>query len=115
MIITNITVIDKIDISKVLKEINSPALWTFAANDWYRLISPYTPYDTGQLMQNVTIKPGEIIYEEPYAVYPYNGEHMNFKKDHNPKASARWDQRAIQEKQDEKLTQAVQGYINNKL
>lgn len=111
----NITVISKIDGSKVEKVFNSPSLQTFEAIEWYRLISPYTPYDTGQLMQNVTIKPGEIVYEEPYAVYPYNGENMNFKKDHNPKASARWDQRAIQEKQDEKLTQAVQGYINKKL
>lgn len=111
----NITIIDQIDVSKVLKTIDNPQLWTFAANEWYRLISPYTPYDTGQLMQNVTIKPGEIVYNEPYAVYPYNGEHMNFKRDHNPKASARWDQRAIQEKQDEKLTQAVQGYINKKI
>lgn len=111
----HITIDDKLDVSNVLKTIDNPQLWTFAANEWYRLISPYTPYDTGLLMQNVTIKPGEIIYEEPYAVYPYNGENMNFKKDHNPKASARWDERAKQEKQDEKLAQAVQGYIDKKL
>lgn len=110
-----IRLIDKVDISRVSKKIDSPDVWLFAAQDWHRLIQPYTPYRTGQLEQNVTIKPKEIIYNSLYSVYVYNGENMNFRKDHNPKASARWDERAKQEKQDEKLIKDVQGYIEKKL
>lgn len=112
----NISITDQIDLSKVLREINSPELWTFAAQDCYRLMSPLTPHRTGQLEQNVTIKPGIIIYNSPYSVYVYNGDNMNFRKDYNPKAGAHWDKRFVQEKTEyEKMIQDIQNYINQKL
>lgn len=111
----NVTAIDKIDVSKVLKEIESPQLWKFASAEWYRIISPYTPYRTGNLEESAIIGNGTITYNAPYAPYVYLGKNMKFRPDHNPKASARWDERAIQEKQDEKLAQAVQGYVNKNI
>jgi hypothetical protein len=43
-----ITVINNVDVPKNVRKMNDDALWTFAANEWHRLISPFTPMDTGQ-------------------------------------------------------------------
>lgn len=77
-----ITVVDKIDISVPLRQVESDAFWLFAAKEWNRLISPYVPRREGQLMQNVEIKPKSITYKGPYkepykksyAAYQYYGE-----------------------------------------
>lgn len=81
--------------------------WTFAANEWHRLISKYTPKDTGTLMNNVTIKPKQIEYNSPYAMHVYHGDRMNFRKDQNPLACAHWDE-AAQESELPKLIQVLQ-------
>lgn len=44
------------------------------SREWKRLIDPYTPWDTGMLMQNVEYLPFAIHYKEPYAHYIYTGE-----------------------------------------
>lgn len=143
----NVTINTQINVSSVLKKIGSRELWTFASEEWYRLLQPYTPHREGNLEQNVKIGAGTITYNAPYAAYVYFGEMyvdpeykkggftsdgttwwsrpgirkipsgrpLQYRKDHNPKASKEWDKRAIQEKQNLKLNSAVQGWIDRNI
>ena len=45
----------------------------FAANEWKKLIDPYTPHRDGLLKKVVQIRPFEIEYDAVYARYIYNG------------------------------------------
>lgn len=108
----NITVISQIDIPKKTRKINDDSFWTFAANEWHRLISPYTPFRTGTLDNNVSIKPREIHYNAPYAAIVYH-RNANFRKDIHPLASNQWDAAAIAGKQDESLISSMQNYVKS--
>lgn len=68
-----ITVEDKLRLSEIIEREESDELWLFAAHEWRRLIAPYVPRRTGQLMQNVMVEPNTITYKSPYAHYMYNG------------------------------------------
>ena len=43
----------------------------FLANDCYRRMVKYTPWDTGNLATTVTVRPGSITYEQEYAHKQY--------------------------------------------
>lgn len=45
----------------------------FLANNCFRRMVKYTPWDTGIMATDVTIKPKKIIYNQEYAIYQYNG------------------------------------------
>jgi hypothetical protein len=45
----------------------------FLANTCFRRMVKYTPWDTGIMATDVTIKPKKIIYNQEYAIYQYNG------------------------------------------
>ena len=47
---------------------------TFLTNECYRRMNKYVPMDTGNLRTVVTVMPGKIIYEMPYAHYQYIGK-----------------------------------------
>lgn len=127
-----------IDIPKNLAKVRNKEFWTFAANEWYRLITPYVPFELGSLSETVKIKggelTGEIEYFAPYAHYIYEGKLMvdsktgsswarkdskkvyagkslKIKKKH-PLASAHWD-KAAEPTQKEKLIRAMQGYAES--
>ena len=58
----------KIDGARLARRINNdPGLWTFAANTWYKLCEPFTPFDTGLLLDEVLIEPKRIYYIMDYA------------------------------------------------
>ncbi len=65
--------------------------WTIAHMEWWRLISPYTPFQTGNLMEDVTVTAEGIKYNSPYAHRMYTGDGFNFCTDKHPLASAHWD------------------------
>ena len=106
-----ITVINNVDVPKNVRKMNDDALWTFAANEWHRLISPYTPFRTGTLDNNVSIKPREIHYNAPYAAIVYH-RNANFRKDKHPLATKEWDKAAIPS-QGSKLVSAMQSYVDS--
>ena len=134
----NIKIEARIDNIGTMKKVQDDKFWKFAATEWWRLISEYTPKDTGTLIQSVDIRPKEIEYKSPYAHYQYHGKVMGpnyysedygfwsppgkkkdytgadlkYKKDRNPKASKEWD-KAAKPFQKPKLIQAMQGYINS--
>jgi hypothetical protein len=66
----------KIDLNepKILGKVTSDKFGLFVSNEWKRLIDPYTPFDTGMLLQNVQKLPFALHYKEIYAHYIYMGE-----------------------------------------
>lgn len=110
----NVVVIDNVNIAKYSDRLeNDRGLWTFAANEWYRLLEQYTPMDTGTLFKSVLIEPKEIHYVMEYAPAVYKGDHMHFQKTHHALACARWDKVAAPT-QGPKLIRSVENYINAK-
>lgn len=59
---------------KIRAKVTNDRLGLFVANEWGRLLTSYTPKDTGLLVQSKQIKPFEIHYIQPYAAYVYFGE-----------------------------------------
>ena len=86
-------------------------LWLRANTEWWRLISPYTPFDTGNLMEDVEITPEHILYRSPYAHRQYDGDNFDFSKEKHPLASARWD-KAAKPSQFPKLIETLQNIID---
>ena len=128
-----------INIAEDLAKVNDDRFWKFATNEWWRLISVYTPKETGNLINNVAMRPKEIEYVSPYAHYLYEGKVMgpNFPvtengsvvgffssedkkrytgkeiKFHNKNqlSSKEWDKAAMPV-QEPKLIQALQDYVD---
>ena len=110
----NVVVVDNVNIAKYSDRLESDrGLWTFAANEWYRLMEQYTPMDTGTLFKSVLIEPKEIHYVMEYAPRVYKGDHMHFQKTHHSLACAHWD-KAAKPTQGPKLVRAIEGYITAK-
>lgn len=128
-----------IDIPADMKKIRDPRFWEFGANEWWKLITPYAPMDTGTTSESVKIRGesgnGEIEYLQPNAHYLYKGELMidpttgssyaragtrkvytgkalNISKARHPLASKEWD-KAAEPTQKPKLIKAMQGYIDS--
>lgn len=74
MATNNVTVRIDLDEAGILKRVQNEKFGMLAANEWKRLIDPYTPHDTGTLQSNVIIRPFEIEYNSRYAHYIYTGE-----------------------------------------
>lgn len=107
-----ITVYPKIDLPKNIQKIENPQFWLYGANEWHRLISPFTPMDTGNLDQNVTVTPKKIQYNMPYSTIVYD-RNANFRKDQHPLASKEWDKAAIAAGKDKELIATLQDYVNS--
>lgn len=90
----------------------SKEFWTIAHLEWWRLITPYTPFQTGNLAEDVTITAEAIKYNSPYANRMYKGDNFNFRKDKHPLASARWD-RAAKPSQLPCLARTLNNYIKS--
>lgn len=99
-----------IDVGRNLKRVQNDGLWKFAANEWWKLMTPYVPMDTGTLSEQVEIRPGEVEYTAPYAHAVYESN-ANFRRDKHPLASDHWD-KAAEPVQKPKLIAAMQGYID---
>lgn len=108
----NAQVVNHIDIPFCMKLVTEDSFWKFAANEWHKMISPFTPMDTGNLFRNVTIRPGEIEYNAPYATTVYN-RHRNYSKDLHPLATEGWDAAAAAAGKDRDLIRSMQGYIDS--
>jgi len=126
------------DKNKHLVAVRDDKLWLFAAEEWHRLITPYTPMDSGDLFETVQIRPKEIEYTSPYAHYQYKGlvmgpnfydpdfgfwsppgkpksytgKSLTYKTSKHPLASKEWD-KAAEPTQKPKLIKSMQGYINS--
>lgn len=67
-----------IDVEGHLDKVRSKRFWTYAAQSWQRLYTPYVPMATGTLSQQTAITAGQswgqIEHTAPYARYVYYGE-----------------------------------------
>ena len=59
---------------KILAKVTGNPFGLLVSNEWKRLLDPYTPKETGLLMQGARLKPWEIEYIQPYSAYMYYGE-----------------------------------------
>lgn len=134
-----VTVEAHINIPADLKKVRDPKFWKFGANEWNKLIFPYTPMKTGTTAESVEIHgkngSGEIEYLEPNTHYLYKGELMvdpetgsayaragvkkkyagkelNISTAEHSLASKEWD-KAAEPTQKPKLINAMQGYIDS--
>ena len=128
-----------INIQKDLAKARDPKLWKFAATEWWKLITPYTPMQTGTMSEQVEIRgeegAGEIEYTTPYSHYLYEGKLMvdavtgssyaragtkkvyadkelNISKAKHPLASKKWD-KAAEPTQKPELVDAMQKYVDS--
>lgn len=139
----SIKVETKLNIKPTLKKLESDEFWKFGAHEWWRLYYDYVPHDTGQLRNNVKIKPKEIEHLEPYSRFIYFGALMvdpklnvggltsdggitwfsrpGVKKKqsgrmlHLKNGSREWDKKAKQDKKDELLARSMQNWIDKNL
>ena len=111
-----VSVESHIDVAANIKKIRNPEFWKFGANEWWKLISPYTPMNSGNLFENVEMNGeygiGTIKYKSIYSVKVYNGKGFYFRKDKHPLACAEWDKAAVPQQKD-KLITAMQKYIDS--
>lgn len=98
---------------KITNKVQSnKTFWNTAHLEWWRLMQPYTPFQTGALMNNVTITEKGIKYKSPYAHKMYDGTGINFRSDKHRLASAHWD-KAAKPSQLPKLAQTLNNYIKS--
>ena len=103
----------RIDLNEpqILRKVTSDNFGLFVSKEWKKLIDPYTPKDTGQLMgaigAMVELQPFKTWYKSDYseAVY-YNNRGVTFitsGSGRNPYATDHWDIKAEQAGQKDKL------------
>ena len=110
----NIRVESHINLTPAMKKIESNELWTLAANEWWKAYYDYVPNDTGNLRQNVTIKPKEITHNVPYASTIYFGTRKG-RALHMKNGTRLWDVKAQQDKKDLLVVQSMQNWIDRNL
>lgn len=96
----------------ILNKVKNDKFGLFLAQEWKRLISPYTPRREGTLEDTAQVRPFEIEYIQPYSAYVYYGENFHFRTDSNPYATHHWDNAAANNGQKDKLTRAANKYLD---
>ena len=106
----------KIDVNinqkKVEKKVTNDKFGKFVSNEWKRLVDPYTPRDTGLLMQNVAKLPFKLHYKQPYAAHVYYMKNAEFKHK-NPYSTYEWDKAAAQAGQKAKLYKTMNAALKS--
>ena len=104
-----------LDKRKIRKKLTNDEFGKAAARHWKRLINPYTPRDTGELMgrigKPVKILPFKIHYMADYSEIVYDNirgvKFITFGTNRNPFATDHWDVKAEAAGQKEKLYRAL--------
>lgn len=106
---------------KILSKVQNDRFGLLVSHEWKRLIDPYTPRDTAQLMgvtgQTVDEKPFKLHYKVPYAetVY-YNRRGVTFitqGSGRNPYATDHWDIAAEEAGQKDKLYRTLNNALQS--
>lgn len=115
--------VDKLD-----KLVNDKGTMLACHNLLFKMMTPYVPFDTGLLSQDVEITENYVRYKQPYAHYMYEGivygpnipivqngvvvgffsrpdvkktptgRYMNYDKTHHPLATRHWDEAMMRAK-----------------
>lgn len=86
-------------------------------------LSPYAQYQYGGSLYvdplygkgGFTPDNGITFFSRPGVKKINSGRPLNYSREHNPKATREWDKAAIRDKQDKKLAQAMQGWVNKNI
>ena len=106
---------------KILAKVQNDRFGLLVSNEWKRLIDPYTPRDTAQLMgvtgQTVDVKHFKLHYKVSYAetVY-YNRRGVKFitqGSGRNPYATDHWDLKAESAGQKDKLYRVLNNALQS--
>lgn len=126
----------ELNAKQIYQKVTNDKFGKALANEWARLIQPYVPRSTGQLMQNITLKPFEITYDSVYAHYMYEeilyvdpvtgspwadfgkqkvptGQNLTYRTNLNPFATDHWDKKAARAGQGRKLLLFANKYLLN--
>ena len=105
---------------RILGKVTNDRLGLFVANEWKRLIDPYTPRDTGQLMGllgDVELSPFKIHYKSEHAEHVYyNTRGVTFitkGPGRNPCATDHWDVKAEAAGQKDKLYRTLNNALKS--
>lgn len=105
-----------LNVDKINQKVTNDNFGILIAHQWKKLIDPYTPRDTGQLMgitgQTVDVMPFKLHYKMPYASAVYYGKDMTFKKK-NPYATYEWDKAAEKAGQKDKLYRTLNNALRS--
>lgn len=112
MVTNTVSVHVDLNESRTQQRVNNDRFGLFVANEWKRLIDPYTPRDTGTMQDTAQVRPWEIHYNAPYSVYVYYGREMNFQHN-NPYSTFEWDKAASAAGQTDKLTRTLNAAIKS--
>ena len=83
----------------------------FLANEVYREMKPYTPRDSGILIDTAYTEVGVVIYPQPYAKKVYYGwGGIQIHKNKNQLATTYWD-KAMMNAKGGKIAKAVSDYL----
>lgn len=104
----------RIDLNEpqIRQKVTNDRFGRLVSHEWKRLLNPYVPRDTSMLMQNVDELPFKLHYKQPYAVYVYEGDYMNFQKK-NPFSTDHWDEKAAQAGQLNKLYRTINNALQS--
>lgn len=117
----NNTVKVRVDLNepRILQKVLNERFGVFVANEWKRLVDPYTPRDTGTMQDTAKVSPWTITYDamsadgtKSYAAYVYYGKDYNFKKN-NPYSTYEWDKAAANAGQTDKLERTINAAIGS--
>lgn len=98
---------------------NGGPVHRFFTAECAKAMDRFVPWRTGTLARTVirdgqpteNVEVDRIIYNTGYAIYPYKGIGMNFRKDMHPEAGPYWDRRMWSAKKDE-IIDSVQKYVD---
>lgn len=109
-----VTVTVNVDLNepRILQKIQSDRFGLLAADEWKRLIDPYTPRDTGTMQDTAKITPWTITYGTNYARRVYYGKDLNFQHK-NPYSTYEWDKAAENAGQADKLTRILNAALKS--
>ena len=112
-----IDVVVKLDEAKINSKVNNDRFGTFVSHEWHRLINPYTPRDTGELMRKVEELPFELHYTQKYASKMYygisdSGKPFKYQRK-NPCSTDHWDVKAAKAGQREKLYRTLNAALKS--
>lgn len=104
---------------KIILKVTNNTFGLYAAQQWKKLINPYTPRDTGRLEETALIQPWTIIYDPSnpkngyhYAHKVYYGVGLQFQTTNNPYATHHWDKAAEQAGKKTDLYKELNAYLH---
>lgn len=95
-----------LNLPQIRAKVQNDRFGLYTAQEWKRLIDPYTPRDTGTMQDTAKLTPWTITYDTNYARYVYYGQNMNFQHN-NPYSTYEWDKAAANAGQTDKLTRTL--------